>query len=145
MRNAWTAGVCLGVLATVCAGGAEAARRPQLRCAQPAEVAAIQTTAVDQQLVDASLGCGPATLDAFAAYRGNYRPDLYKADKLLLEMFKRVLGPAKGNAAYDTFKPHMAAKAELVRVHDVAGFCRAADLVLAAATAPSRPALSDLV
>ena len=50
-------------------GGADAARRPALKCAQPAEAAAIQTTIVDQQLVDAALTCGDATRAGFNAYR----------------------------------------------------------------------------
>ncbi len=143
MGNAWKAGVCLGVLAALAAGEAEAARRPALKCAQPSEVAAIQTTVVDQQLVDAALTCGDATREGFNAYRTAFGAELRGTDKLLLSMFKRVYGGSRGDAAYNLFKTDMASKAELRRVHNVANFCQAADLVLAAANAPVKPALRD--
>jgi hypothetical protein len=144
MGNAWKAGVCLVAIAAVAAGEAEAARRPKLQCANPAEVAAIQTTVVDQQLVDAALTCGDATREAFNTYRRNFGPELLKSDKLLLAMFKRIQGGG-GDARYNLFKTDMASKAELRRVADSRAFCQAADLVLAAANAPAKPALGDFV
>jgi len=145
MGNAWRAGVCVAAIAAVSIGGAEAARRPNLKCAQPAEVAAIQTTVVDQQLVDAALTCGDATRNAFNSYRTSFGTELRGSDKLLLTMFKRIYGGSRGDAAYNLFKTNMASKAELRRVHDSAEFCRAADLVLAAANAPAKPSLRDFV
>ena len=145
MGNAWKAGVCVAALTTLLAGAAEAAHRPMLKCAQPAEVAAIQTTVVDQQLVDAALACGDATRDGFNSYRTSYGTELRGSDKLLLNMFKRIYGGSKGDAAYNLFKTDMASKAELRRVHDAAGFCHSADLVLAAANAPQKPSLKDFV
>lgn len=144
MGNAWKAGVCLVAIAAVAAGEAQAARRPNLKCAQPAEVAAIQTTVVDQQLVDAALTCGDATREAFNTYRRNFGPELLKSDKLLLAMFKRIQG-GRGDARYNLFKTDMASKAELRRIADHQAFCRAADLVLAAANGPAKPALADFV
>jgi hypothetical protein len=145
MGNAWKAGVCLGAVLAVWAGQAEAARRPMLKCAQPAEVAAIQTTVVDQQLVDAALTCGDATRDHFNSYRTSFGAELRGSDKTLLTMFKRIYGGPRGDAAYNLFKTDMASKAELRRVHDAAGFCQSAELVLAAANAPAKPALRDFV
>lgn len=145
MGNAWKAGVCLGAVMAVWAGEAEAARRPVLKCAQPAEVSAIQTTVVDQQLVDAALTCGDATRDHFNAYRMSFGAELRRTDKALLGMFKRVYGGSRGDAAYNLFKTDMASKAELRRVHDATGFCQSAELVLAAANAPAKPALGDFV
>ncbi|HWD27056.1 MAG TPA: DUF992 domain-containing protein [Rhizomicrobium sp.] len=127
------------------AGEAEAAHRPMLKCAEAAEVAAIQTTVVDQQLVDAALTCGDATRDGFNTYRTNFGAELRGTDKLLLNMFKRIYGGSKGDAAYNLFKTDMASKAELRRIHDAQGFCHSADLVLAAANAPQRPSLKDFV
>jgi Protein of unknown function (DUF992) len=145
MGNAWKAGVCVAAVAAVSIGGAEAARRPNLRCAQPAEVAAIQTTVVDQQLVDAALTCGDATRNAFNSYRTTFAGELRGSDKLLLTMFKRIYGGSKGDAAYNLFKTDMASKAELRRVKDAPAFCRAADLVLAAANGAAKPSLKDFV
>lgn len=146
MGNAWKAGVCLGAIMAVAAGSADAAaRRPNLKCAQPTEVAAIQTTVVDQQLVDAALTCGDLTREHFNSYRTSFGPELRKTDKTLLTMFKRVYGGSRGDAAYNLFKTDMASKAELRRVKDAAGFCQAAEVVLAAANAPAKPLLSDFV
>jgi|GEM_PF-288489 len=145
MGNAWKAGVCLGALAVVWAGEAEAARRPALKCAQPSEVSAIQITAVDQQLVDAALTCGDATRNGFNSYRTSFGPELRGSDKLLLNMFKRLYGGSRGDAAYNLFKTDMASKAELRRIKDAAGFCQSADLVLAAANAAAKPTLKDFV
>jgi hypothetical protein len=145
MGNAWKAGVCVAAITAASIGGAEAARRPNLRCAQANEVAAIQTTVVDQQLVDAALTCGDATRNAFNSYRTTFGSELRGADKTLLTMFKRVYGGSRGDAAYNLFKTNMASKAELRRVKNSAEFCHSADLVLAAANAPVKPSLRDFV
>src|SRR5262249_32494878 len=56
-----------------------------------------------------------------------------------------IYGGSRGDAAYNLFKTNMASKAELRRVHNSPEFCRAADLVLAAANAPAKPTLKDFV
>ena len=64
MGNAWKAGVCVLAISVIWAGQADAAKkRPSLKCADQNEVAAIQTTVIDQQLVDAALTCGDVTRD----------------------------------------------------------------------------------
>ena len=145
MGHAWKAGVCLLAIVALTAQATAKPRRPALACADTSEVAAIQTTVVDQQLVDAALTCGDATREAFNAYRRGMGPELLKSDKLLLAMFKRVMGAARGDAAYNLFKTDMASKAELRRVHDSQAFCQGADLVLAAANGVPRPTLKDFV
>lgn len=145
MGNAWKASACVLAILAVSAGGAFAARRPALKCAQPEEAAAIQTTAVDQQLVDAALTCGDATRVGFNAYRTAFGPELRLTDRALLRMFTRLYGATKGDAAYNLFKTNMASKAELKRIQDAAGFCHSADLVLAAANGPQKPLLKEFV
>ncbi len=145
MGNAWKAGVCAVALAAVTFTEADAAHRPSLKCAEPPEVAAIQTTVVDEQLVDAALTCGDATRDRFNSYRTSFGPELRSTDALLLKMFKRIYGPSKGDAAYNLFKTDMASKAELRRVKNAPAFCQSADLVLDAANGPAKPALKDFV
>src|SRR5450432_2288880 len=118
MENAWKAAVCVAAIAALSIGEADAARRPALKCASSNEVAAIQTTVVDQQLVDAALTCGDATRSGFNSYRTSFGSELRGSDKLLLTMFKRVYGGAQGDRAYNLFKTDMASKAELRRVKD---------------------------
>jgi hypothetical protein len=62
-------------------------------------------------------------------------------------MFKRLYGVAKGNAAYDAYKTRAIAHAEQRRTIPGAAenFCKAADIVFAAALAPDKPVLEDFV
>lgn len=145
MENAWKAGACALAMAAALISDAQAARRPALKCAEPDEAAAIQTTVVDQQLVDAALTCGDVVRAQFNAYRTTFGPELRLSDRALLNLFTRVYGSTKGDAAYNLFKTDMASKAELRRIHDSTSFCRAANLVLAAANAPAKPRLKDFV
>lgn len=144
MGNAWKVGVWAIAIAALSMGGAEARRQP-LKCAAPDEAAAIQTTVVDQQLVDAALTCGDATRSGFNAYRTSFGSELRNSDALMLRMFKRIYGNSKGDAQYNLFKTNMASKAELRRLKDAQGFCQAADLVLAAANGAAKPTLKDFV
>jgi hypothetical protein len=145
MGYAWKVGVCAVAITALTIGEADAARRPQLKCAAPPEVAAIQTTVVDQQLVDAALTCGDATRAGFNSYRTAFGTELRGTDALLLKMFKRIYGGPRGDAAYNLFKTNMASKAELRRIKDAQGFCQSADLVLAAANGTAKPTLKDFV
>ncbi len=99
MGNAWKVGVCAALVRVLSLGEAAASRRPQLKCASAPEVAAIQTTVVDQQLVDAALTCGDATRAGFNAYRTAFGTELRGTDGLLLKMFKRIYGGSRGNPA----------------------------------------------
>jgi hypothetical protein len=122
-----------------------AARRPVSNCAQPVEVTAIQTAVVQQELMDAALGCGPTALENFNAFQTTFGSELRRSDKTLLTMFRRIHGGSRGDAAYNLFKTDMASKAEIHRVRAMTDFCAAANVVFAAALAPQKPALSDFV
>ena len=86
MENAWKAGVCALVMSALSLAGALAAHRPSLKCAQAEEAAAIQTTVVDQQLVDAALTCGDVVRARFNAYRTAFGPELRLSDRALLNL-----------------------------------------------------------
>jgi hypothetical protein len=147
MRQTLMAGVCL--LALVAAAGEDASARTRGRsassCADATEVNALQTVVVQQELMDAALGCGDEALRKFNAFQTAYGAELRKSDKVLLTMFKRIQGPARGDATYNLFKTNMASKAEIRRVHDIGNFCAAADLVFAAALADQKPSLYEFV
>ena len=67
---------------------------------------------------------------------------------MMLSMFKRIYGSARGNAEYDAYKTRAIAHAEQRRIKPGAAaldFCRTADLVFAAALAPDKPVLEDFV
>jgi hypothetical protein len=143
MSKTLRAGVSLLALLAVGLDSASAARKSN--CADADEVSALQTAAVQQELMDAALGCGQAAVGKFNAFQTTYGSELRRSDKTLLTMFKRVYGPSRGDAQYNLFKTNMASKAEIRRVHGLGDFCAAADLVFAAALAPQKPLLKDFV
>src|SRR5215467_11659658 len=115
MSKTLRAGVSLLALLAVGIDGAGA--RGRSNCADVGEVSALQTAAVQQELMDAALGCGPTAVQKFNAFQTSYGPELRRSDRTLLTMFKRVYGPTRGDAQYNLFKTNMASKAEIRRVH----------------------------
>ena len=123
------------------------AEAKSLNCATAAEVSAIQVSAVQQQLTDAALACGPGAVEQFNRFQTVFGAELRKSDAMMLRMFKRLQGVAKGNNAYDAYKTRAIAHAEMRRTKPGAhaDFCRTADIVFAAALAPDKPVLEDFV
>jgi hypothetical protein len=144
MRSNLRAGACVTLLWFTCAQAAEA---KTLSCASAAEVSAIQVSAIQQELTDAALACGPNEVSLFNRFQTSFSKELRRSDAVMLEMFKRLNGFSKGNAAYDSFKTRAIAHAEQRRTVPgaAADFCRTADIVFAAALAPDKPVLEDFV
>lgn len=136
------AGVCLVALGV--AAGAASKAKPT-KCADPMEVSAMQTSAIQQVLMDSALTCGDAARDNYNAFQTRFSKDLQASDKLMLKMFGRVMGGKSGDKAYNLFKTELAAKAELRRTHNHADFCAEATLVAAAALGPTKIDLADFV
>ena len=117
------------------------------RCASPSEISAVQVSAVQQELTDAALACGPAAVANFNRFQTVFQKELRKSDATLLSMFKRLQGARAGNAAYDSYKTRAIAHAEQRRTkpgaHD--NFCATANIVFDAALAPDKPVLEDFV
>jgi hypothetical protein len=143
MRKTLMGGVCL--LALAAAIPDQASARHKSNCADATEVSALQTAAVQQELMDAALGCGEQSMHHFNAFQTAYSAELRRSDKTLLTLFKRVYGPVRGDAAYNLFKTDMASKAEIRRVHQLHDFCSSAELVFAAALAGNKPSLTEFV
>ncbi len=152
------AGACLLAFTLASSGIADAAKhkaraRPSASCAQPSEITAIQAVAVQQQLMVAALSCDPAgTPDAqkefvskFNQFQVAYGPELRASDAAMLRMFKRLYGVRKGDDEYNAFKTRTASHSEIRRIHGFSDFCKAAQLVYAAALGPNKPSLSDFV
>ncbi|MBV9548156.1 MAG: hypothetical protein JO256_00605 [Alphaproteobacteria bacterium] len=136
-----------GAFAALTALAASAAEAAPTRCANAAEVSAIQVSAVQQELTDAALACGPGAVANFNRFQTVFQKELRRSDALLLAMFKRLNGVSAGNAAYDAYKTRAIAHAEQRRTkpgaHD--SFCAAAQIVFEAALAPDKPVLEDFV
>ena len=127
--------------------GIAQAKELQQPCATAAEVSAIQVEAVHEELSDASLACGDHAVQQFNKFQTRFLTELRRSDALMLSMFKRMDGVARGNAAYDAYKTRAIAHAEQRRTVPGAAenFCKAADIVFAAALAPDKPVLEDFV
>ena len=123
------------------------ARTVSAACASASEISAIQVASVQQELTDAALACGPSAVALFNQFQTVFNKELRKSDVIMLKMFKRMNGRRAGDAAYDSFKTRAIAHAEQRRTkpgaHD--NFCRAAEVVFAAALAPDKPVLEDFV
>jgi len=143
----------LKIRASACAtllmfAGAQAAQAAPIRgsCATPAEISAIQVSAIEQELTDAALACGDQETALYNRFQ-TFNKELRRSDATMLSMFKRLDGYAAGNAAYDAYKTRAIAHAEQRRTIPGAAenFCKAADIVFAAALAPDKPVLEDFV
>ena len=143
MKFSIRAGACATLLCFTGANLAEA----RGACATPAEITAIQVSAVQQELTDAALACGPKETQLFNRFQTVFNRELRRSDARMMAMFKRLHGASKGDAAYDAYKTRAIAHAEQRRTRPGAAenFCKTADIVFAAALAPDKPVLEDFV
>lgn len=138
----------LGAAALSLMGSLQAEARPvSAACASAAEISAIQVAAVQQELTDAALACGPREVALYNRFQTVFNKELRKSDATMMRMFKRLNGSRAGDAAYDSFKTRAIAHAEQRRTKPGAheNFCRTAGVVFAAALAPDKPVLEDFV
>ncbi|HWY62899.1 MAG TPA: hypothetical protein VNW15_13440 [Rhizomicrobium sp.] len=144
MKRNIPAGACAALLTF---GGIADAKELQGPCATSSEVSAIQVAAVHEELSDASLACGEHAVEQFNKFQTRFLTELRRSDAVMLAMFKRLDGTIRGNAAYDAYKTRAIAHAEQRRTVPGAAenFCKAADIVFAAALAPDKPVLEDFV
>jgi hypothetical protein len=136
-----------GLAALAAMAASTAAQAKPNTCANAAEISAIQVSAVQQELTDAALACGPGAVANFNRFQTVFQKELRKSDAVLLAMFKRLNGISKGNAAYDSYKTRAIAHAEQRRTKPGAAesFCATANIVFDAALAPDKPVLEDFV
>jgi hypothetical protein len=139
-------GACVAAFGLLGAPVAEA-RAAAIACATTPEVHAIQVSAVVQELTDAALTCGSATMTSMVRFQKLFQKELRRSDATLKGMFKRLNGSRAGEAAYDSFKTRAINHAEQRRIKpgQQASFCQTADVVFAAALAPDKPVLEDFV
>lgn len=145
IRVLGVAGVCALALCVAAGAAPRKARVLTGKCANPAEMSAQYTTAIQQELMDAALTCGDSARVNYNAFQTRYGPELRVSDQLMLKMFARVMGARQGDKAYNLFKTELAAKAELRRTRDHDEFCQGATLLAGAALGPASLKLADFV
>ncbi len=131
----------LSLAGVMMAGNAFAA--PQSKCAKPEEVTAIQTSAIQQELMVAALTCNQ--IANFNAFQTGFSRELQASDATLHKMFKRIFGNKPGEDQFHAFKTRMANDSSIRSIHDNSAYCHEADTVFAAALAPVKPTLASFV
>ncbi len=116
---------------------------PAPKCAKPVEVSAIQTAAIQQELMVAALTCNE--IEHFNAFQTGFNAELRASDATLEHMFKRLFGGAKGEAQYHAFKTRLANDSSMRSIHDNADYCQQARQVFSAALVSDKPALANFV
>lgn len=137
MASAATAGVL--TLAAIVTATAALAQGGQ--CAKPAEVVAIQTAAIQQELMVAALTCNE--IARFNEFQRGFGPELRISDATLARMFKRLYGARRGEAEYHAFKTRLANDNSMRSIHDNPGYCQEAGNILSSALAPNKPRLAE--
>jgi len=112
------------------------------RCAMPDDMAAVQTAAIQQELMVAALTCNE--VQRFNAFQTGFGPELRASDARLAAMFRRLYG-RRGEAVYHAFKTRLANKAEIRSIHNNPAYCQQAGSMLTTALATDRPMLSAFV
>ena len=113
------------------------------KCARPDEVSAIQTAAVQQELMVAALTCNQ--IANFNEFQTGYGKELRLSDGRLQKMFQRLYGFRQGTSEYHAFKTRLANDSSIRSIHNNPDFCREAGQVFAAALVENRPSLAAFV
>jgi hypothetical protein len=106
-------------------------------CARPNEAIALQTAAVQQQLMVAALVCRESGL--YNSFVIGYQDELQRSDAVLQHYFESRSG---GIAAYHAYKTRLANAASLESIHDD-NYCGDAGMVFHAALASRGAPLSE--
>ena len=131
----------LSLAAVLAAGNALAASSG--KCAKANEVTAIQTAAVQQELMVAALTCDQVS--NFNAFQTGFGPELRASDATLLRMFRRIFGGRRGESEFHAFKTRLANDSSIRGIHDNQAYCKEAASVFTAALAPAKPSLAAFV
>jgi hypothetical protein len=129
------------LLTTCLVSGAADARRA--RCGNPEEITAVQTAALQQELMVAALTCHEVA--RFNAFQTGYGPELRASDARLASLFRRLYGSRRGEAQYHAFKTKLANDSEMRSIHNNPAYCQEAASMLSAALASDRPQLATFV
>lgn len=101
----------------------QAAGHPQ--CARPEEVAVMDISALQQELMVAALSCGGTARSEFNDFQLSWKTTLQNSDQKMQTAFQEILGK-DGEKAYHTFKTRLATNAELQRISNVPAYCATA-------------------
>jgi hypothetical protein len=107
------------LMLTCMAGNVWAATARVAECANPADMYAVRTAAIQQKLMVAALSCH--SIEVYNKFVTSYRTDLQASDRHLQDFFRRLYGPS-GTANYHSFKTRLANSSSLESLNDP-GYC----------------------
>jgi len=126
-------------IATLAAGTAWAGDG---KCAKPEEMTAMQTAAVQQELMVAALTCNAVTL--YNAFVTGYQKELQASDKSLKKLYLRLRGKT-GMEGYNAFKTKLANASSIKSIRNITEFCANAQAAFGTALGPAKSTLAAFV
>lgn len=133
-----------GTIAIACVlAGSPALAADKAKCARPEEMTAMQTAAVQQELMVAALSCHAITL--YNAFVTGYQKELQDSDKSLQKLFQRLRGGKKGTEDYHSYKTKLANGSSIKSIQNITQFCADAQAAFATALSPAKESLSNFV
>lgn len=127
-------------VATLAAGTAWAADQ---KCAKPEEMTAMQTAAVQQELMVAALTCNAVTL--YNAFVTGYQKELFASDKALQKLYMRMRGGKSGMEGYHAYKTKLANGSSMKSIRNITEFCANAQAAFSTALGPAKSTLSAFI
>jgi len=127
-------------IATLAAGTAWAADK---KCAKHEEMTAMQTAAVQQELMVAALTCNAVTL--YNSFVTGYQKELQDSDHTLQKLFQRLRGGKKGTEDYHAYKTKLANGSSIKSIGNITQFCANAQAAFSTALGPAKSTLSSFV
>lgn len=127
-------------VATLAAGTAWAADK---QCAKHEEMTAMQTAAVQQELMVAALTCNAVTL--YNSFVTGYQKELQDSDHTLQKLFQRLRGGKKGTEDYHAYKTKLANGSSMKSISNITQFCANAQAAFSTALGPAKSSLSSFV
>ena len=128
-------------IATLAAGTALAADAK--KCAKHEEMTAMQTAAVQQELMVAALTCNAVTL--YNSFVTGYQKELQESDHTLQKLFQRLRGGKKGTEDYHAYKTKLANGSSIKSIGNITQFCANAQTAFSTALGPAKSTLSSFV
>jgi hypothetical protein len=111
-------------------------------CAQPDDMSAVKTAAVQQRLMVAALSCN--AVDMYNKFVTAYQKDLQASDQALQNFFRRLNGKT-GTSDYHAFKTKLANASSMASIGDITGYCSSAKETFDSALADSKPNLKTFI
>jgi hypothetical protein len=127
-------------IATLAAGTAWAADK---KCAKHEEMTAMQTAAVQQELMVAALTCNAVTL--YNSFVIGYQKELQDSDHRLQKLFQRLRGGKKGTEDYHAYKTKLANGSSMKSISNITTFCANAQAAFGTALGPAKASLASFV